>query len=55
MDKLFWLKMIVRIIQSSIYIKHEACTTVPGEIGRRYLISVFHSNFYNICDGHGET
>ena len=46
--------MIATIIQGCIYIKHEACTTVRGEIGRRYLISVFHSNFYNICDGHGE-
>ena len=30
--------MIATIIQGCIYIKHEACTTFRGEIGRRYLI-----------------
>ena len=51
----FLLNMIVTIVQSCIYIKHEVCRTVRPEIGSRYLISVFHSNLYNICGGLGKT
>ena len=46
--------MIVTIIQSCIYIKHEVCRNINPEIGAD-AYSVFHSNLYNICDGLGKT